>query len=201
LTEQTTYDESKLLLAVAEGDEQAFSQLYYHYQEDLYHFIFRLVKVPALTEDILQDIFLKIWEARGQLPHVRNFGGYLFSVARNHTLNILQSISKSTYALSTLVRHFQELRVDDEALSKDYLKFVHQALQSIPSRSRDIFQKCRELGMSYEQVASEMGISKNAVKKHMMTAIRGLKDAAQKDLGFSLEAMLGVVALLSAVHR
>jgi RNA polymerase sigma-70 factor (family 1) len=185
------------LLAVAAGDVQAFSEIYYHYQDDLYKFVLRLVKVPALAEDVLQDIFLKIWEARQQLGGVRHFRGFLYSVARNHTLNILLSISRSTLALSDLIRHFQEERFDDEVLTKDYRQFVENALQVIPPRSRDIFQKCREQGMTYEQVASEMGISKNAVKKHMMTAIRTLKDAAQKDLGISMEAMLVLISMTS----
>lgn len=197
MTAPSPYEEDRLLTAVAAGDVQAFSTVYYHYQEDLYKFVLRLVKVPALAEDVVQDIFLKVWEARLQLGEVRFFRGYLFSVARNHTLNVLDSIARSTHALSNLIRHFQEQRFDDEALSKDYRQFIENALSTIPPRSRDIFRKCRELGMTYEEVAREMGISRNAVKKHMMTAIRTLKDAAQRDLGVSLTAALVLTSLAS----
>lgn len=197
LTAPSPYEEDRLLFAIAAGDVQAFSTVYYHYQEDLYRYVLRLVKIPALAEDVLQDIFLKIWEARQQLPGVHHFPGYLFTVARNHTLNVLQSVARSTHALSDLVRHFREQRFDDEALSNDYRRFIEQALQAIPIRSREIFRKCREQGMTYEEVGREMGISRNAVKKHMMTAIRTLKDAAQQDLGVSLGASVVLMSVAS----
>ncbi|TDX00308.1 RNA polymerase sigma-70 factor (ECF subfamily) [Dinghuibacter silviterrae] len=197
MTAPSPYEEDRLLISIAAGDVQAFSAVYYHYQDDLYRFVLRLVKIPALAEDVLQDIFLKIWEARQQLPGVHHFPGYLYTVARNHTLNVLQSVARSTHALNDLVRYFREQRVDDEALSKDYRRFIDHALHAIPARSREIFHKCREQGMTYEEVGREMGISRNAVKKHMMTAIRTLKDAAERDLGVTLEAAVVLATVAS----
>jgi len=197
LTALPKYEEEKFLLSIAAGDEQAFSHIYYHYHPILYSYVLKFVKLPALAEDIVQDIFLKIWEIRVQLPGVKYFPGFIFSVARNHTLNILHNIARSNHALSALIRHFQEQRFDDEALSNDYRKFVENALGTIPPRSREIFQKCREQSMTYEQVATEMGISRNAVKKHMMKAIRTLKEAAQRDLDISIETCIVLISFLS----
>jgi RNA polymerase sigma-70 factor (family 1) len=196
LTALPKYEEDKLLQSIVDGNEQSFSEVYYHYYTALYAYVLRLVKVPALAEDIVQDIFLKIWEVRYQLSRVKHFRAFLFSMARNHTLNILQSIARSNNALPALVRHFQEQRFDDEALSKDYRKFIERALQAVPSRSRDIFSKCREQGLSYEEVAKEMGISRNAVKKHMVNTIRTLKEAARRDLGISIETCIVLISLL-----
>jgi RNA polymerase sigma-70 factor (family 1) len=197
LTALPKHEEDQLLLSIAVGDEPAFSRIYCHYQPMVYPYVLKLVKVPALAEDVVQDIFVKIWEVRQQLPRVKYFPAFLFSIARNHTLNILQSVSRSNHALATLIRQFQEQRVDDEALSKDYRQFVERALLSIPLRSREIFHKCREQAMTYEEVAAEMGISRNAVKKHMVTAIRVLRESAQRDLGISLEACLVLISCLS----
>lgn len=197
MTALTKYEEDKLLLSIAAGDEQSFSDIYHHYHPGVYAYVLKIVKVPALAEDIVQDIFVKIWEARGQLPGVKHFPAFLFSVARNHTLNMLHSIARSNNALSAVIRHFQEYRFDDETLHKDYRKFIEKALLAIPSRTREIFHKCREQAMTYEEVAAEMGISRNAVKKHMVAAIRTLKETARRDLGVSLEAFIVLVSFLT----
>ena len=197
MTASSKYDEEEFLLSIASDDQQAFSAIYRRYQPEVYAFVLRLVKVPALAEDIVQDIFLKIWEARMQLPRVRHFRAFLFVTARNHTLNVLQSISRSEHALSTLLKEFQLLRFDDEALSNDYRRFLERTLESIPPKSREVFRKCREDGLSYDQVASEMGISRNAVKKHMVSALKVLREAARRDTGVSLEALLVLAAFLS----
>lgn len=197
MTALSRYEEQELLLAIANGDERSFSDLYNHYCPAVYGYVLKLVKVPAMAEDVVQDIFLKIWEVRGQLPDVRFFPAFLFSVARNHTLNVLQSVSRSNNALATVIRHFQEQRADDEVLSKDYRQFIENTLQAVPARSRDVFRRCRDLGMSYEEVASEIGISRNAVKKHMVKTIRALREAAHRDLGITMEVCVASLSLLS----
>jgi RNA polymerase sigma-70 factor (family 1) len=197
LTALSKYEEERLLLSVAAGDETAFTQIYSHYHPGVYPYVLKLVKVPQLAEDIVQDVFLKIWEARGQLPQVKNFPGYLFTVARNHTLNILRSIARSNHALAALIRHFQEQRVDDAILNNDYRRFIEHALQRIPERSREIFRKCRDQAMTYEEVAVEMGISRNAVKKHMVKAIRILKDATRGELNTPTATYIALITLLS----
>jgi RNA polymerase sigma-70 factor (family 1) len=195
LTVLRPYDEETLLPAIEAGDEESFSVLYHHYYPFLYGFVLKFVKVPALAEDIIQDTFLKIWEGRDQLSTVKFFPAFLYSMAKNHTLNILRSLSRSNNAMSVLVRQFQEQRLDDEVLASDYRKFIENALLSVPPRSRDVFQKCREQGLSYEQVAEEMGISRNGVKKHMVNVIRTLKEAAHRELGISIEVCITLIAL------
>ncbi|TDW95905.1 RNA polymerase sigma factor [Dinghuibacter silviterrae] len=182
------YEEQELLCAIASGDERAFCDLYAHYFPVVFGFVLKYINVPALAEDIVQDVFVKIWEARNRLTGVRHFPAFLFSVARNHSLNVLQSVSRSQNAMATLSHHYQEQRQDDEVLNKDYSIFIEKVLRRVPPRSRDIFRKCREQGLSYEEVALEIGISRNAVKNHMVSTIRVLREAAYKELGISLGA-------------
>ncbi len=189
------YDEKQLLLSVAHGDEASFSQLYAHYAPLLYPYVLKLVKMPALAEDVIQDIFLKLWEARAKLTEVKNFPGYLFTIARNHTLNILQNLTRSQKAMASLVGSFKEQRFDDEVLVNDYSQFVEKVLQSISPRSREIFRKCREQGLTYDEVAQEIGISKNAVKKHMVQVLRTFKVATGRDLGITMEVALILLML------
>jgi RNA polymerase sigma-70 factor (family 1) len=196
VTQLTPYEETLLLDAVAVGDEHSFSRLYDHYHPRVRTYVQRIVKIPELTDDVVQEIFIKIWETRAALKKVRCFSAFLFTIARNHSLNCLQAVTKSNQALPELIRHFQDHRIDDETLDKDYLKFIERALAATSPRSREVFRLCREQTMSYDQVASELGISRNAVKKHMVAVMRSLKEAAGKELGLSMDLFLVLASLL-----
>lgn len=196
LSELTPYEKTLLLDAIAAGDEAAFSRIYDHYQPGVRTYVVRLVKIPELADDLVQDIFIKLWEKRKTLPEVKCFSAFLFTIARNHSLNSLQAIARSDQALPDLIRHFQTHRADDETLDKDYLRFIEKALAAIPPRSREVFRLCREQSMSYEQAAAELGISRNAVKKHMVAVMRNLREAAGKELGLSMDLFVFLFSLL-----
>ena len=197
MTELTTYEEALLLDAIATGDEVSFSRLYEYYRPRVRAYVVKLVKMPELADDLVQEIFIKLWETRATLTGVKCFSAFLFTIARNHSLNSLQAISKSSQALSGLIRHFEHHRIDDEALDKDYLRFVERALAAISPRSREIFRLCREQTMSYEQVAAELCISRNAVKKHMVAVMRSLKEAAGREFGLSIDLFVLLASLLA----
>jgi RNA polymerase sigma-70 factor (family 1) len=176
------YEENRLLQEMAAGDQCAFEEIYQHYHSNLYHYILRIVKSPPLAEDLKQEVFVKVWEIRQQLPEVRAFGSFLFSIARNHTINMLKSLSRTSAGMGEILRYFPEPGYDDEILSRDYARYVQKVLQSLPERTREIYRKCREQGKTYDEVAGELGISKNAVKRHMVNSLRMLKDSAGRDL-------------------
>jgi RNA polymerase sigma-70 factor (family 1) len=197
VTELTPYEKALLLDAVVAGDGVSFSRIYDYYQPGVRAYVLRLVKIPELADDLVQEIFIKLWETRQTLPEVKCFSAFLFTIARNHSLNSLQAISRSNEALPELIRHFQTHRVDDETLDKDYLRFIEKALTSISPRSREVFRLCREQTMSYEQAAAELGISRNAVKKHMVAVMRNLREAAARELGFSIDGFILLATLLA----
>jgi RNA polymerase sigma-70 factor (family 1) len=197
VTELTPYEKTLLLNAVAAGDGVAFSRIYDYYKPGVRTYVLRLVKIPELADDLVQEIFIRLWETRKTLPEVKSFSAFLFTIARNHSLNSLKAISRSNQALPELIRHFQTRRVDDETLEKEYLLFIQKALTSISPRSREVFRLCREQTMSYEQAAAELGISRNAVKKHMVAVMRNLRDAAGKEFGLSMDGLILLASLLA----
>jgi RNA polymerase sigma-70 factor (family 1) len=197
VTRLTPYEETLLLDAITAGDEPSFSRLYDHYQPGVRVYVGKIVKIPELADDLVQEIFIKIWETRASLATVKCFSAFLFTIAKNHSLNSLQAISRSNQALPGLIRHFQQHRTDDETLDKDYRRFIERSLAAISPRSREVFRLCREETMSYEQAAAELGISRNAVKKHMVAVIRSLKEAACKEFGLSLDLFVLLASLLS----
>lgn len=179
------------------GDEDAFERIYQHYHQKIYCYIISVVKSPQLAEDLRQEVFLKIWEARGQLSEVRSFGSFLFFVARNHTINVMKSVARSQSLMSEIIRHSGEAAFDDEIMSRDYERFIQKILLSLPPRTREVYRRCKEQGRTYEEVARELGISGNAVKRHMINSIKVLREAATRDLGLPRDTLILLLSFLT----
>ncbi len=178
------------MLDMATGNEEAFEAIYSRYRLPVYHYMLKIVKSPELAEDLEQEVFVKIWEARHRLPGVKAFGAFLFSVARNHTINAMKSVARSNIAMGEILRHFSEVGYDHEILHRDYERYIQKVLKSLPERTREIYRSCKEQGRTYREVAEDIGISSNAVKRHVMNSVSTLKDALEKDLGLSPDLII-----------
>jgi len=188
------YDEKALLFRLAAGDEDAFASLYHHYQASLDLFLTRFVKSPQLAEDLSQEIFLKIWEQREKLRELMSFRAFLFIVARNYTLNILHKAGRSSAAMGEITRHalsqHTQSPTEDAVLSREYQEFLDRTIKSLPPRAREVFRLCRQQQLSYEEVAAQLGISRNSVKNHMVHSMKILRTSVERDLQIPLSLFL-----------
>lgn len=198
LTEQKIYDEPRLLLELAAGDEQAYKELYLHYEEVVFRLVIKYVKSVELAQDVSQEVFIKVWEKRDKLSAVQYFQAYLLQVARHESINMLRAAGRSDIARGEIARHFQDNPgfFDDETLQKEYRSFIRRTLDSLPPRSREIFLLCREQGKTYEEVAATLGISRNNVRNHMVASLKKFRAAAENELGSSLGLILPLLSLL-----
>lgn len=187
--------EQDLLHRLSKGDEAAFVSIFDLYSARIYNFIIKYVQSPPLAEDLTQEVFMKLWESRAQVTKIESFKAYLFVIARNHTLNSLKKAFKSEAAVGEVVKNYvtQRSNTEEDILHKEYLQFLKRVLDSLPERSRRIFILCREEGKSYEEVAAAMGISKNAVKNHMVFSMKLLRSSVQKDLGISMGVLFAAI--------
>lgn len=191
----STYDDKALLLPIASGDEEAFAALYHQYQDMVKRFVLKFVKSQELSDDIVQEVFIKIWENRNQLLKVNCFKAYILIVVRNHTLNFLKQVAQNAAVTMEVIKHYQEFRSDTEEklLSKEYLQCLQNIVQTLPDQTRRVLNLCREQDKSYDEAAQILGISRHAVKKHMVRANKVFKSSFKNllDIPFNL-----LVALL-----
>jgi len=172
------FDESLLLKRLKEGDTSAFMQLYDHYHRPLYLFILRFVKLPGTAEDVLQDVFLKIWEIRDRINPELSFQAYLYRISRNKVYKLLKEMVKNEET-RTQILHQLGSSAEGPHLQlqwKQYYEVLQQAIASLPPQRQRVFKLCREQGKTYDEAASELGISKNTVKEHMVAATRFIKE-------------------------
>lgn len=178
LPDESTNNLKVLLLKVAEGDEKAFSQLFKTYYNQLGDFIMRITESEPLTQEIVQDVFLKIWTNRISLIEVDCFKAYLLVVARNHAFNCLKQIARERSRNKEWVKtvlHQASINVDDNTIINTE-DLVDEAVELLPPQQKKVYTLSRRYGMKQIEIATELNISLETVKKHMVLALRFLKN-------------------------
>jgi RNA polymerase sigma-70 factor (family 1) len=181
-TTEQPYNEYSLVQGLQRGESGAFLELYNIYHPALYHYVLRFVKSPAIAEDVLQDVFLKIWEIRERINPDLSFKGYLYRICRNSVFKLMkQMASDETLRLRVLQQFAQSVSDADLKIHwQQYEEMLRAAINALPPQRQKVFMLCREEGKTYEQVAAELGISRNTVKEHMVLAMKSIKDHFQQ---------------------
>jgi len=173
----TLHNESALLLEVARGDTLAFKLLYEFYKNKLYGFSYRLTKSHVQSEDILQEVFLKIWLNREELVKIESFNSYLFSMIKYRIFNIL----KQSYHHNVISQELAtELLLEDNSTEK-YIEYsqllteVHTIIEKLPPQQKNVYLLSRDAGMKQKEIAELMGITVSTVKKHLTLALQFIR--------------------------
>lgn len=186
------YNEKSLLTELAAGQEEAFTSLYNHYHSLVKAAIQRFVKSPDLAEDLSQEIFMKIWNHHTSMAEVDSFSAYLLTITRNHTLDFLRKAATINEGKAEIIRHARAARSNttEDIVLNDYITELRKVYESLPAQTQEIFKMVKGEGKSYNEVAELLGISRNAVNKHVVRSNKAFKDAMENDLGISLSLLL-----------
>ncbi len=173
---------------IKENDFKAFEYIYNKYKRRLFLFALKFVKSEELAEEVLHDVFLKIWETRVTLNEEQCFSSYLYTVSKNHILNILKRAAlenriKREISLKQEVVHEE---MENELIYKEYKKLAEVAIARLPAKRRLVFTMVKLDGMSYEEVVSTLHISRNAVKDHVVKAGKAIKEYLMLSTGTAL---------------
>jgi len=173
----TLHNEKELLLLVSEGDQSAYQFLFHHYWDAIYSTALMFTKSPELSEDLSQDIFARIWLKREKLAEVEQFDGYLFITARNLIFDHLRKKVFSGGYDDYFQEYFRDaaLSPDQKLEFKEFEKSVQQAIEELPAQQQAAFRLSRFQGLSHEEIARQMGISKATVKSYIVRSIVTLR--------------------------
>lgn len=177
LTENNAGLNQFLVEKVINGDPVAFTTLYETYAGKLCNYFSSYIKRRDIAEELTQDIFTKLWTVRSTLKKDVPFEGFLFLMARNHVYNYLKRQLKA----QTIADQIQFTQVDDldplEMQSyKDTLKEYQKCLSELEPQQRKIFLLNREQGLTYAQIAHELGLSVKTIEFHMSKTLKILRN-------------------------
>lgn len=188
----SNYDEKSFVRKIILGDQKAFSVVYDRYKPILHRFVFSILKSDELTDDSCQEIFIKIWEERAKLAEVSSFRYYLLTVGKNHSLNILKKILSEERNASLFILTCSEVsnELEEQVQTEEYQCFISAVLNTLTPQSQRVFILCRQQGLSYDEAAETMGVSRNIIKKHMVRSMKVFRLAMQKDFGIAITNLL-----------
>lgn len=173
----TTHPDTELLQLLAGDDQRAFEELYRRYHSKLFFFIQKLSGSAATAEDVLQDVFIKLWTTRQSLSGVDNLNAWIFRITRNQVINLLKRHANETLILREIAHDV----APGESISHELLvqKNIHavlrQVVDELPAQQKLVFTLSREEGLTYAQIGEKLGISALTAKKHAAQALRTLR--------------------------
>lgn len=170
------YSEEDLLIKVSEGDEDAFRQLFLQYHQQLGSHIFRITDSIDIAEEIVQDVFLKIWVTREALARVRNFKAYLFVVSKNHTLNCLRKLSRERIHKKNWEESSLKLLSSENDIHDKYYSLLDKAIDQLPPQQQKVYLLSRHERLRYAEIANRLNLSCETVKKYLKIATASITE-------------------------
>jgi RNA polymerase sigma-70 factor (ECF subfamily) len=172
------HTDSDLLAQTAQGSTEAFTELFYRYKDSLHRLSWSITGSRTIADDVLQEVFLKIWLKRNDLVNVQNFHGYLVVVTRRVLLNELRRLGR----LKSLDNHpddaivsLQLDSIEDRMQEKQFAELVERGTQHLSAQQSAVFRLVKVEGMTREQAARQLQLSPETVKTHLERAMRHLR--------------------------
>lgn len=158
------------------GSEDAFRELFDRYARKLFHFAQSYLKDSCEAEEIVQEVFIRIWSVREQLTDEKSFDSYIFTIAKNAILNTIRK-SKSEEAFRTwaVMHPGQNVLLDDELDFNELQRAYRVSVEKLSPKRRVVFELSRDAGLSNAEIAGQLGISVKTVENQMTAAISEIR--------------------------
>ena len=174
-------EEQNILEAIRLNDRQAFEKIFRDSYKPLKAYAFRFVNDLATAENMVQDVFLKLWQNRHNLVITTSLIHYLFRSVRNHSLNHLEKTKVRTGYL----RMQLDKTENEEDFSAFYpeiglLEKIESAISALPPKRQEIFRLAREEGLKYREIADQLNLSVKTVEAQMTLALKQLRESLKE---------------------
>lgn len=176
-----TDNEYELLYRLVEDDRAAFDVIYRQYYQAVYGNALKITRDITIAEDVLQEVFITLWEKRKTIDINRSVGGWLFVICYNKAINKLRKKLQESLAHQELQRSVVEtIATDDSALYELQWEMVESAIFQLSPQKRKVFELCKLQGETYEETAAILHISKYTVKEYLSAAVCFIKDQVKR---------------------
>ena len=168
--------EKELIILLKEGDEKAFTTLYRRYWSKVYNFSRLYLSSILEIEEVVQEVFVKVWESRSLLREDDNFKGFLFFITRNLVFNqFRRSFNENAYKLTVLSSIMPYYNLEEELTAADLQEFIEKMVKELPPRQQEVFNLSRNAHLTYKEISIHLNISEKTVERHINEALKFLK--------------------------
>ena len=184
--------EKKLTEAISEGSEHAFDHLFNLYWSDLYTYAMGILKDHEVVSDVIQDVFLSVWEKRNGLNQIDSLRAYLYTMVKYQALVAIRRTKYGNSLRESLIQYLNktDFSPEDQYIDKETLLLANEEIGNLPPKMRKIFELSRDEGLSYKEISVRLGVSENTIKKQISNSLRILRVKLNKDLGMLILILL-----------
>ena len=170
------YTDEQLITTVRDGSEQAFAELFHRHWDNVYNMIYSRIRQRDVTEEMAQDIFMKLWDRRADVT-IDNFSAYLFTCVKHRCINYIESriIRRKHWEYYSAFLRMQDDSTGKVIAFNDLREALEKGLNTIPKKSKMIFRLNRFEGKSIKQIAGEMNLSEKAIQYHLTRSVKELR--------------------------
>jgi RNA polymerase sigma-70 factor (ECF subfamily) len=167
---------NELIIRLQNDDKEAFNELYQKYHSALYYNILKLTRDAIVTEDIVQEVFITLWEKRYDLNVEQGIAGWLFVVSYNRSISYLKRKLKESIAQTVLQQNIESTTNAGNSLENTQISILEKAIEQLSPQKRRVFELCKLQRRTYAEVADELQISKHTVKEYLSGAVISIKN-------------------------
>lgn len=168
--------EQKLVKKLRKGCHQSFTTLFHLYARKLYNFSYKYTDSHAESEEIVQEVFLKIWNKKETINPKLSFNAFLITIAKNHIFNkIKKETSRKQYRAQIEPSSLVTNETENKVIFADLAEIAKSEVEGLPPKRKQIFLLRRDSGLSVKEIAKQLGIAESTVENQMNKAIKTLK--------------------------
>jgi RNA polymerase sigma factor (sigma-70 family) len=184
---------TELAIRLREGNLEAFNILYWKYHSALYLNVIRLTKDAVLAEDIVQEVFITLWEKKHTLKGDQSLAGWLFTISYNKSVDALKKQLKESAVIKLL--DIPQEEPENVNVAEEQINMLNKALEQLSPQKSRVFTLCKVEGKTYEQASVQLNISKHTVKEYLSEAIKSVRIYLNNNP--ELKSWIAVILLLN----
>lgn len=169
-------NEKELFRQIKESDEGAFEKVFHHYYQNLCVFASKILQDDIAAEEIVQDLFVKIWEKRTEIEIKTSLKNYLVRSVKNQCLNYIKHNSIKKEHAKIMLSEKEKATDKDNFVEIDLMKKIEESINSLPKKRQEVFRLSREEGLKYREIAEKLNVSIKTVETQMGLAIKALRE-------------------------
>ncbi|MGJ1389418.1 RNA polymerase sigma factor [Sphingobacterium spiritivorum] len=184
MTSPSSERERELLHSISLGDRRAFALLFDSYFQMLGSFVYKITESLEDTEEIVQDVFIKIWLRRSSLNEIKSFKQYLFTMCKHQSLNHLRKTANKAILFQQVEDIYLEnvLDTNEENYIEQLRALVDKAVDQLSPQQKNIFVLSKIERLKYKEISEKLNITPETVKKHMYYASKAIRDYVQNHM-------------------
>ena len=167
----------ELVVRIKNGNIDALEVLFTRLKQDVYSFAFSYFRSKELAEEVVQEVFIRLWEKRELINPDYDFVSYIFKIAKNIILDQLREQARygERYGPINPDLSYSSENADDQIIFDDFQNLLQEAVDRLPPKRKYIFQLSREEKMTYAEISEHLNISVNVVENQMSKALKHIR--------------------------